>query len=87
MFHHNNHARQPNLVPGSRLRLLVLALITASVLLTTIARRNAAHAQSGTPVTTVSAASYETTAVAPGALVAAFGASLATATQASSGLP
>ncbi len=87
MFHHNNHARQPNLVLGSRLRLLVLALITASVLLTTIARRNAAHAQSGTPVTTVSAASYETTAVAPGAIVAAFGASLATATQVSSGLP
>ena len=48
---------------------------------------SAIRPQSSTPVTTVSAASYEATAIAPDAIVAAFGTNLATQTAGANTLP
>ena len=48
---------------------------------------SAIRPQSSTPVTTVSAASYETTAIAPDSIVAAFGTNLATQTAGANTVP
>jgi uncharacterized protein (TIGR03437 family) len=86
--------RQPRFSPfNRRLRIVplwVFILAACSLGLAGIVGRagfNVMKPQATMPVTTVSAASYETTAIAPDSIVAAFGTGLANQTLAASTLP
>jgi uncharacterized protein (TIGR03437 family) len=79
----------PHVLTKRVLYALVLALSAPFLLLNTVNNSSAAakrHAQQNA-VTTISAASFEPNSLAPGAIAAAFGAALATGTEASNSVP
>ncbi|HWQ34058.1 MAG TPA: Ig-like domain-containing protein [Blastocatellia bacterium] len=71
-----------------RLRVIIIGLVTlAACSLGLAGIANIRMPQGSLPVTTVSAASYEATAIAPDSIVAAFGTNLATQTAVASTVP
>ncbi len=81
--------RHPH-VRSAQVRNALLLSVTALLLIlnTSTHQRTAAKTRAQQPaVVTISAASFEANALAPGAIVAAFGAGLATGTEASSSVP
>ncbi|MBI3423593.1 MAG: carboxypeptidase regulatory-like domain-containing protein [Acidobacteria bacterium] len=81
--------RHPHALTDSVRYAIVLVLVAPFLLLNTTNHPSVAakfHAQQNA-VVTISAASFEATALAPGAIVSAFGAALSTGTEASSSVP
>ena len=81
--------RHPHVLTNRILYAIVLVLIAPLLFLTTTTNSSAApkhHAQQNS-VVTISAASFEATAIAPGAIVSAFGAALSTGIEASNSVP